>query len=211
MQVLKENVRKNILRRALEEFAEKGFQKASMRRIAINTGFTVGNLYNYFRDKDELFDTVLAPVTEVITRYLDQLEKKDILSSSENWSLEFHMKVASDLSLFLHSNRELLEILLFKSHGSGLETFRDDVIEKYTDLSMLFLQKATIVFPEIRANVSRFAVHNIASFGMTSITELLMHRVPYGEMASCMNEVMTFMYHGWQAVMNCDFSAMNKD
>lgn len=210
MQVLKKQARKKIMESALEEFASRGYQKSSMRRIAAEAGFTVGNLYNYFRDKDELFYAVMEPITEPVMLYLQQLEGRDVLSSRESWLLEFHMGIASELALFIHLNRNLLDILVFKSHGSCLEMFTDDVIEKYTDLSMVFLEQARAVFPEIRKDVSRFTVHNIISFSITSIIELLMHKVPHSKMKIYLDEIMIFMYHGWQAIMDCDFEKISR-
>lgn len=43
-----------ILAAAAEEFREKGFHATGMRQIAARLGMTVGNLYYYFRNKDDL-------------------------------------------------------------------------------------------------------------------------------------------------------------
>lgn len=211
MQVLKKEVKRVIQRNALEEFSKFGFEKSSMRRIATNSGFAVGNLYNYFKDKDELFASILEPITIPITDYLKLQESRDFLAPKESWSVEYHMEIASKLVLFIDLNRELLEILVFHSNGSSLENFVDSVIERYTDLSMLFLKKAGSVFPEINSDISRFTVHNLTSFMMTSILEILMHKIPLSKMSSYMSEVMTFMFYGWEAVMECDFESIAKE
>ena len=59
-----------ILRRAAVVFAEKGFDRASVRDIAAATGVSLSGLYYYFKSKDELlfllqrhcFDTLVARV-----------------------------------------------------------------------------------------------------------------------------------------------------
>jgi AcrR family transcriptional regulator len=49
-----ELTRHKILLAAMECFAEKGFQKASIREIAAKAGVTLGAVYHHFKDKKEL-------------------------------------------------------------------------------------------------------------------------------------------------------------
>lgn len=55
MQVLKEDIRGRILTVASQQFGQKGYSKTSIREIAELAGISVGNIYNYFTNKDELF------------------------------------------------------------------------------------------------------------------------------------------------------------
>lgn len=55
MQILKDNIRSRILDVAKQQFELKGYSKTSMREIAVDVGVGVGNIYNYFKSKDELF------------------------------------------------------------------------------------------------------------------------------------------------------------
>ena len=64
-QVLKDEVRDSILESAREEFLEHGFDDSSMRRIAQKSRMTVGNLYRYFKSKDELQLQVTDHVDEI--------------------------------------------------------------------------------------------------------------------------------------------------
>ena len=48
-----------ILQAAGEEFAEKGFEAASINRIIRRSGMSKGSVYYYFEDKSDLFATVL--------------------------------------------------------------------------------------------------------------------------------------------------------
>ena len=58
-----EETRATLLKAATEEFAEYGFEKSSLRRICTRAGVTTGALYASFRDKDDLFENVIKPVT----------------------------------------------------------------------------------------------------------------------------------------------------
>lgn len=64
MQYIKEPLRRRILEIALEEFDEKGYEGASMRTIAEGAGTSLGNLYRYFQNKDDLYASCLMPVMD---------------------------------------------------------------------------------------------------------------------------------------------------
>ncbi len=72
-QVLKDGVREAILKNASEEFLDQGFEKASMRSIALKSRMTVGNLYRYFKSKDELSDTIVSPTYKLINAMIEKI------------------------------------------------------------------------------------------------------------------------------------------
>ncbi len=60
MQVLKEEVRQRIIKSAKKEFKNNGFDKASMRDIADSAKMTVGNLYRYYKNKEDMFGAIVG-------------------------------------------------------------------------------------------------------------------------------------------------------
>ena len=72
MQVLKEDIRGRILAVAEQRFGQQGYSKTSMREIAGAVGVGVGNIYNYFRNKDELFCEVVRPVLHAMEAMLQE-------------------------------------------------------------------------------------------------------------------------------------------
>ncbi|GIT79133.1 TetR family transcriptional regulator [Leifsonia sp. LS1] len=59
--------REEILSRALEVFADKGYRKASLREIAESVGLSQAGLLHHFSSKEELFSEVLRKRDEVDT------------------------------------------------------------------------------------------------------------------------------------------------
>ncbi|MFE4469275.1 TetR/AcrR family transcriptional regulator [Leifsonia sp. NPDC056824] len=57
--------REEILARALEVFADKGYRKASLREIAASVGLSQAGLLHHFSSKEELFAEVLRKRDEV--------------------------------------------------------------------------------------------------------------------------------------------------
>ena len=66
--------RELILKSARKQFLEKGFQGASIRKIASDAGVTYGALYGYFTSKEELFYALTDPLIGKIMKKLDEIE-----------------------------------------------------------------------------------------------------------------------------------------
>ena len=61
---------------AKKEFIEKGYMKASLRNICSEAGVTTGAMYFFFKDKEELFESVvggpLISLMNTIRAHFDQ-------------------------------------------------------------------------------------------------------------------------------------------
>ena len=125
MQVLKEDIRDRILAIARQQFAQNGYSKTSMREIAGLAGVGVGNIYNYFVNKDELFREVVRPVLYALEAMLQEhhgIRGEDIMMMRS----EKYLKSCIDEYVSLiNTHRGLMEILLFRAQGSSLEHFRE--------------------------------------------------------------------------------------
>lgn len=60
MQILKNNVKDQILHAAVQEFKTKGYAQASLRHIAQEANISVGNVYRYFESKEQLFKSIIS-------------------------------------------------------------------------------------------------------------------------------------------------------
>jgi AcrR family transcriptional regulator len=64
---------------ARQLFIKQGFHATSMRDIAARTGTSLGNLYNYYRTKDEILESITAKYQKVIDARLraifDEIEE----------------------------------------------------------------------------------------------------------------------------------------
>ncbi len=63
--------REGIIKSAFEIFGQRGFERTTIKEIADRTGVAAGSIYNYFRDKEELFKAV---VTEGWDSFLEEME-----------------------------------------------------------------------------------------------------------------------------------------
>src|SRR5918912_476374 len=64
---------------AKQLFIKQGFHATSMRDIAAGTGTSLGNLYNYYRTKEEILESIICAYQKVIDARLramfDEVEK----------------------------------------------------------------------------------------------------------------------------------------
>lgn len=119
-QVLKQEYRELILNAALEEFFNYGFNDASMRKIAKNANMTVGNLYHYYRDKEDLFsalvsDTVTALNKTIIPLIEFPIEMDEYLKSKrdEYFSSQIRLMSKDLVKIFVSNKKELLILFRF--------------------------------------------------------------------------------------------------
>ncbi len=202
MQVQKEEVRQKILSEARVEFSERGFLKANIRGIASRGGVSIGNIYNYFSGKDDVFSELVSPTVREIERILDEAENTDYLEEPEKWSYEYHMEFVESVAGFIDTHRYNLRLIAFHAHGSALENFRERVIERFSANMINFVRTVKSVYPDNGVIVSDFFIHNIASFYVNVIEEILMHDVLYEQMLSYLKEIMEFAFEGWKPLMN---------
>jgi len=77
MQFKKNEVRNAILESAEKAFLEQGFEGASLRSIVKKANTTIGNFYNYFSSKEELFDTLVTHDYKMFMKLLSEHEPMD--------------------------------------------------------------------------------------------------------------------------------------
>lgn len=77
MQIRKCEVEKALLDAAETEFYAHGFEHASVRNIMRNAGVSIGNFYNYFKNKEELYYAVVGEAYQTFVRFMNQQEHED--------------------------------------------------------------------------------------------------------------------------------------
>jgi len=84
-----QNQRQKILDSARRAFWERGYDKTTMRNIAIACGFEPPNIYNYFPNKENILYQVLLDEMEGLISSIQHLENSGKLSPTERLRLLF--------------------------------------------------------------------------------------------------------------------------
>ncbi len=67
---------------AADEFADHGFEGASLNRIIDRAGMSKGSLYYYFNDKSDLFSTVVEKATANLVRLVGGFTLEELTAES---------------------------------------------------------------------------------------------------------------------------------
>jgi AcrR family transcriptional regulator len=124
MQYLKDEMRSKITEKALIEFQEKGYSGASIRNIAKYSGTSPGNIYKYFKSKDDLYENLIGSVYFKIMGCMAQFSKVELNEKAET---VFYELMGNILGIIEESRVEL-SILLNKSAGSRYENCKSTFI-----------------------------------------------------------------------------------
>lgn len=142
MQVLKEAVRKRINESAIKEFLAHGFEKASMRAIACGAGITVGNVYHYYKNKEDIFCSITVKVFEYVQDISDR-HKQPIMGKDLKPGESLRELIGQYGALLESHNREFI-ILIERSKGTQFADARTLLIEILTT----FLKKVVALYNE---------------------------------------------------------------
>ena len=201
LQVQKENIRKKILMSARKEFFKKGFKEASMRTIAGKSGVGLSNIYNYFKNKDDILNEVLSPLIMAFERIMKEHNKPEYISTDIFTSEKYQLENINRFVGLITRYRKELDLLLFKSHGSRFENFMDEYSDKHTRLGLQYLHKMKEKYPKINTDISAFFIHTMSSWWLSIIGEIVSHELSAEEIEKFVSEYMAFGTAGWKKLM----------
>ncbi len=198
MQYKKEEVRNDILKAAKNEFIDKGYHNTSTRKIAKEAGVSVSNIYNYFDSKDEILKTVLKPLLSKIEWGKSYLNNFDFNTGEIKVNdLKGHQQLIMAAANFIDDNRELLELLLFKTAGSSLESYKQDILDWYANFWFDYIE-ATGEPIEVNEHVIR----NIAGLWYNLIEEVVQYDIKGKELESLVNDMTIYIFGGWNKLVD---------
>lgn len=127
-QVLKDEIKEKILKAALEEFYDKGYPSAAMRKIAEKAGIPTGLIYTYYKNKDALFEAVLRPVLYDWKQVLSADGHVGPADPQDTNDIYWLSQAEKDCLLNLFDHRREFIILMDKSSGTGYQSEKDRFI-----------------------------------------------------------------------------------
>lgn len=119
MQYTKTEVRNRILTAAQREFCEKGYEGAAMRDIATAAESSLGNLYRYYKNKQELYAAIVGSVVD------ECIERTQRLFDISPSGLE---RTASAMVDFVGENSQVFRLLV-----SGPAEYYTDFLRRFSE------------------------------------------------------------------------------
>lgn len=198
MQVKKEATKKRILDAAMTEFMAHGYEKASMRQIATRAGVTKGGIYTYFQSKDDLFCNLAKPGFDVLMAGMD-VDYGNLYEGVAYETVYNYEQSYKDMQAFVEfvmSQRDLIFLLFFRSSGSSLEGYKEQLGQIYERNSRKFYDIIGRNNPHLNTQVSELFLHSCANLFLGFMEELLIHNPKAGEYDQFIREMSAFVYFG---------------
>jgi len=134
----KQEVRGRIIQSAIECFSKNGFDRTRMDEISLLADLSKGTLYNYFDNKEDLFNAICEDSLDLLKIQLDHLFTKsrdDLISNAELFYENFQkIQKEGSTKVFFEALSEStrnpkLKIILFKHR---LKIYK--VVENYLQI-----------------------------------------------------------------------------
>lgn len=151
----KEEMRRAILAAMAEELADVGFEKTTLLSVAARAGTSIGNLYKYFDDKQQLFEeavprAVASQLASLVRARVEALGvERDVRGLDDAHPYEV---AAEELLRFALAHRAQVRFLLERASGTSYASFGDDLVD---DLTKLALRYAARAYPSTKISASR--------------------------------------------------------
>ncbi len=196
----KTDAHQRIIKAATAEFLEHGFENASMRRIAENSGITAGALYKHFVNKEDMFSALVeSTITELMelfdkmqTESLEQLPKVGI---NEIW--KDYGGDAAVFMQFIYTHFNAFKLIVCCSHGTKYESFIHDVAVMEEKSTTMFIDRSKKL--GIRINdVSDRELHLLVTANVSAIFEAVIHDFPEADAMHYANTLDVFFSAGWK-------------
>ncbi len=108
---IKKNTKTRILEVSLTLFSTKGYKSTTVRDIAKELGMTQSSLYNHFRNKDAILETLIVDLTDsAIVKLFDKRNIDDFARSGK--SFLFSIATTFKLISFDKKNEALFKLLM---------------------------------------------------------------------------------------------------
>ena len=190
--------KQRILAAAEAEFSACGFQGASLRRICSAAGVTTGALYFFFRNKEDLFQTLLSRVTDPFNRLLEEHYRQERQAPDRHTDdgQEGDFEVSRMMIELYFSNQTIWDILLHHLNDPAVQAFLDHFADVSTEHYLYLLEQA----PQKRP-VDRFAIHQFVHMQADTMLTLISHDFTKEEMIGHSKTVIRMLRAAFAALL----------
>ena len=193
------NTREKILNAAKREFLEKGFAGTNVRAAAQRAGVTTGALYNLFKNKDGIFESLVGGVFNEflnILAYNDVFEARELDMKAGDLSEITEMSQRRFLRMidFFYANWDAMKLLVCCAKGSSFEHIFDkaiDLTEKET------LRLLTMDGVKMSRRI-KFFIHVMVTSHFENLKEIFYHDLTKSEAADFILDFNVYHCGGWK-------------
>lgn len=195
--------KEKLIASAKAEFLEKGYAKASLRKICAKAGVTTGALYFFFDDKEDLFRAIVEPPMTTLVNMMQEHFREDeqILSLPDAYEYQEgdHDEITEMLIHHLYQNYDAFILLLTKSQGTAFE----DSLDQIVDMTEKQFAASGGQFARQKSGrqVNSYIIHWMAHMTIDAFTHLLTHEREEHVAVQQMKVIMDFIVKGFMEMI----------
>ena len=190
--------REKLLCSAKKEFLEKGYLKASLRKICADAGVTTGAMYFFFKDKEALFGAIVEePLQMLMQLLLSHFSEESEYGHAADYVHEDgdHDALASALVHHLYSHYDAFILVLTKAQGTCYEDCVDRIVD-ITEQNYLKMAE-TMAAMQPGMTVNRYMTHWLTHMHIDAFVHLLTHEPDEANAQRQMKRMMEFFVTGF--------------
>lgn len=187
-----------LIESARNEFAEKGYMKASLRKICADAGVTTGALYFFFKDKEDLFAAIVGQPLEELKQILlghFTLEKEMSMSEVYGHIEEGHDEFSAALIHHIYDNYGAFMLLITKAQGSRFDSCVDEMVDMTEAAYRAMSESMARQIPGKRVNP--YMLHWLTHMIIDAFIHLITHEPDEKKALGIMSRIMNFLVGGW--------------
>ena len=188
-----------IIEAAKGEFLTHGYQKASLHKIAERAGITTGALYTRYKNKDDLFCSLVAPAMKEMAAHMESIQ--------ENYQKAYEARTADSILAAIRAEDHVYLELLFehydecmllycRSAGSSLQKQMAVMMEKKAAQSVGYFRSMS------KKDIEWSGLEVLMAQQFYSYQQVLEKGYTKEQAVACMKTVEMFLEAGWKAVLD---------
>lgn len=195
--------KEKLLESAKSEFLEKGYMKASLRKICAEAGVTTGALYFFFDGKEDLFSAIVESPLNELKDILKQHFINDLLAMSVSGFTgqcdKEHEVLETVLVHHIYQNYDAFMLLLTKAQGSRFENCVDELVELIEKSYKEMADRMVANNPEYQVN--EYMRHWFTHMNVDAFIHLLTHETDEKKAVRHMRQIMDYLVNGWMKMI----------
>lgn len=200
-----DGTRENIIRAATAEFLARGYEKASLRRIAASAQLTTGAIYRHFSSKADLFDAIVSDATTKLLEWYRIGQEGFYQMPAERQTFEEMARIEKAMSDvfcdYIYDHRDVFLLVLTKSSGTRWEHYLDRFVETEHLSTERFAREAAERGANVRPIEPRLS-RSLAKMLLRSFFQPLELGLTREEARTFIMSCVAFFHAGYRALMD---------
>lgn len=191
-----------LIESAKQEFMEKGYMQASLRNICKNAEVTTGALYFFFKDKEDLFASLVEEVLNELFEMMNHHYQYEL--NNTNGQITETEYISNDLLAtkqaisYMYKHYDEFQLLITKSQGSKFEHFIDEFVEitekHYSIIADRISKQRNI------KKMDEYMIHWVSHMHIDAFVYLITHEKSEEKALKNIESIIKYLFLGWNGM-----------